>query len=630
MANALLILLGLLAELSLQSQGISLRRGAGDSYSDHVGADEDPSLVGLDCRDPAIGDKCYNAVKWSLERGVRDHPEWYPAFHGQGLTEENFREMQLILHNDGKAGCAKPCPPFFTPYATLGSVKEPVAVEPPHRNIGEPEETSKSEDEELKKEMDDPLAPHDDISDMSLDSFNQLLNDAKWRDAVAATITTTPPEETTAVAEQALPENSSDAPAEEAQPDAAAAAAAEPEPEATPQEKIDTLKAELEALESMESSPPIDAMRQEKRQQLQQLQAALPAEEAPAVLEEAAAGASAPEPAAEAEACHTAVEGEDCYEEVTYSRQTGVLKHPDRYGGLTVDSPFEAFQRHVHALSKVCPAPCEPAGDSSAQPAATEPQSAVADAAPAEEQSPAEAAASEDPQSPAAAEQAPAAEQGAAAPAAGEQGCHTAVQGDACYDEVMYSKQTGVVKHPDKYVGLSPDSPFEDFQRHVHSVSSVCPEPCRPAGPAGPVGAAPEHAASTDSQSAAAAPASEQPKGIKGWFSRFRRGAKKEQAAADEPAEEEARKFGAVGREEQRRAAESAEAELMAEVSKKEAEMLASEAQARVNRLEEEAMMEAQVARQQAKEEAELEEARRDMMYEKAEAEAHKAQDETA
>ena len=59
--------------------------------------------------------------------------------------------------------------------------------------------------------------------------------------------------------------------------------------------------------------------------------------------------------------------------------------------------------------------------------------------------------------------------------------CRTAVEGDACYEKVVWAMRTGVVERPDWYPSLTRSSSFEDFQRFLHGrprLSSVCPEPC--------------------------------------------------------------------------------------------------------------------------------------------------------
>jgi hypothetical protein len=134
--------------------------------------------------------------------------------------------------------------------------------------------------------------------------------------------------------------------------------------------------------------------------------------------------------------CRTSVEGDACYEKVVYAMQTDVVENPEWYSPLTMNSSFVDFQRHLHGvawLSDVCPEPC---------------------AAPAQDvMVPALTATPED--------------------------CHTPVEGDACYEEVLYVMQTDVVKHPDQYRKLTEYSSFEDFQRFLHNISKVCPEPCK-------------------------------------------------------------------------------------------------------------------------------------------------------
>lgn len=64
-------------------------------------------------------------------------------------------------------------------------------------------------------------------------------------------------------------------------------------------------------------------------------------------------------------------------------------------------------------------------------------------------------------------------------------GCHTAVQGETCWESVMWVKQTGVNLYPDQYPGLSSLSRFEEFQTYLNKVQSGdCPMPC--GGPFGP------------------------------------------------------------------------------------------------------------------------------------------------
>merc|ERR1712232_19436 len=51
------------------------------------------------------GSKCYDNVKWAMDTGVSQHPDWY-----NGLTEDSpFEDFQLELHKQGKSGCGFPC-----------------------------------------------------------------------------------------------------------------------------------------------------------------------------------------------------------------------------------------------------------------------------------------------------------------------------------------------------------------------------------------------------------------------------------------------------------------------------------------------------------------------------------------
>jgi len=157
------------------------------------------------------------------------------------------------------------------------------------------------------------------------------------------------------------------------------------------------------------------------------------------------------------EGCHTSVAGDACYEKVMRIMRTGIAENPEWYSPLTDSSSFEDFQRHLHGTpgpSGACPEPC----------AAQAPEAPAAGA------------------SYGGAEGSP--ELGAgllrfAAP----QDCHTSVEGDACFKEVMWAMRTGIVERPQWYPSLTKDSSFKDFQRLLHGdgslpASRVCPRPC--------------------------------------------------------------------------------------------------------------------------------------------------------
>jgi hypothetical protein len=64
--------------------------------------------------------------------------------------------------------------------------------------------------------------------------------------------------------------------------------------------------------------------------------------------------------------------------------------------------------------------------------------------------------------------------------------CHTAVEGEACYTDVIWAKETGIKQHPEWYsapcAALGDDSLFEEFQACVFKINSTtCPLPCSPA-----------------------------------------------------------------------------------------------------------------------------------------------------
>jgi len=118
------------------------------------------------------------------------------------------------------------------------------------------------------------------------------------------------------------------------------------------------------------------------------------------------------------EVCSTSIEGHECYHAVVWAQNHGSLEHPEWYNGLTHHSSFEEFQKHLSAGGHSnCRRPCNL--------------------------------------------------------------CHTATQGEKCYEEVQWAMLTGIREHPDWYSGLSAGSSFEEFQSRLHrSPYSDCPEPC--------------------------------------------------------------------------------------------------------------------------------------------------------
>merc|ERR1712187_294180 len=119
--------------------------------------------------------------------------------------------------------------------------------------------------------------------------------------------------------------------------------------------------------------------------------------------------------------CHTAVPDETCYAGVVWAMEHGIHEHPDWpiYAGLDADSSFVDFQAalHRHQIDR-CPEPCGL--------------------------------------------------------------CHTAVEGEPCYEGVMWEMEYGINLHPEWYPELTTNSSFEDVQAHLHEGNyNQCPEPCR-------------------------------------------------------------------------------------------------------------------------------------------------------
>ncbi|CAK0888826.1 unnamed protein product [Prorocentrum cordatum] len=133
--------------------------------------------------------------------------------------------------------------------------------------------------------------------------------------------------------------------------------------------------------------------------------------------------------AAAAQTCHTAEPGESCHTEVTWAMTQGIRERPRWYPNLTQDSSFEDFQAFLHGLdlwSQTCPRPCD-------------------------------------------------------APERVQQVCHTAVEGEACHQQVRWAMQHGIRESPTRYPSLTADSSFEDFQALLHGMdawSKICPKPC--------------------------------------------------------------------------------------------------------------------------------------------------------
>lgn len=181
--------------------------------------------------------------------------------------------------------------------------------------------------------------------------------------------------------------------------------------------------------------------------------------------------------------CHTAVPGEACHGAVTWAMEHGIRNHPEWYIGLTYGASFEEFQAHLHLGGKVvdgsphggCPMPCN-----LCRTVTEETETCYTDLAWAMEHGitlhpewyPGLTAESSQQEF-----QGFLNTQHVCPLPCGQ--CHTAVDGERCYNGVMWAKDHGIKKHPEWYPDLSEDSTFEAFQLHLHEAKyEQCPRPC--------------------------------------------------------------------------------------------------------------------------------------------------------
>jgi len=181
--------------------------------------------------------------------------------------------------------------------------------------------------------------------------------------------------------------------------------------------------------------------------------------------------------------CHTAVPGEACHAAVTWAREHGIRLHPEWYLGLTYGASFEEFQAHLHAGGMAlngrahagCPMPCNlcrTVSDAS-EPCYTDLEWAMGSGIRShpewypglkENSSPTEF-------------QGYLNTLGICPRPCGE--CHTTVEGERCYQGVVWAMETGIKLHPQWYPELTADSTFQAFQMHLHQgMYEQCPEPC--------------------------------------------------------------------------------------------------------------------------------------------------------
>ncbi|CAK0838699.1 unnamed protein product [Prorocentrum cordatum] len=154
--------------------------------------------------------------------------------------------------------------------------------------------------------------------------------------------------------------------------------------------------------------------------------------------------------------CQDAHVGSMCYHAMTFLRTKGIAKHPTWYPSLNGDSTMRDVQEVLHTAGKAdCPKPC-PAHD--AEQLKNFHDDDVIEVFDNGRQVPSAAYELRD--------------------AAAD--CGDTVEGEWCYNSIMWLKKTGLVKHPDWYPHLTRESSMADFQAALHNQRKMnCPLPCK-------------------------------------------------------------------------------------------------------------------------------------------------------
>jgi len=198
------------------------------------------------------GDTCHKFVTWSLEKGLEKHPDWFPSFQRSDSEEQNFKQIQGILYNHGKAGCGKPClaqPETASP-PTAEFQKAPVSeTEAPVATVAE-----------AKPEAAEPTA-----EDRAASSRSKLVGDLQAEIKALQAMKDSPSLEKVRAEKRNLIHNLFSANRLEA------------ELKTRHLQNLQTatkLEADLKALEAMDTTPALEILRAEKRTQIQKLQTA--------------------------------------------------------------------------------------------------------------------------------------------------------------------------------------------------------------------------------------------------------------------------------------------------------------------------------------------------------------------
>jgi len=61
--------------------------------------------VNRSCREVVYQDKCHKMITWAMNKGMREHPEWYPGLN----LDSNWTEYQEFIHGRKPDICPEPC-----------------------------------------------------------------------------------------------------------------------------------------------------------------------------------------------------------------------------------------------------------------------------------------------------------------------------------------------------------------------------------------------------------------------------------------------------------------------------------------------------------------------------------------
>ncbi|CAK0838700.1 unnamed protein product [Prorocentrum cordatum] len=153
--------------------------------------------------------------------------------------------------------------------------------------------------------------------------------------------------------------------------------------------------------------------------------------------------------------CQDAQRGSMCHHAMTFLRAKGIAKHPTWYPSLSGDSTMRDVQEVLHTAGKAdCPKPCP---DHGAEPPSQHHSNDVIEVFDGGRQVESEAY-----------ELKEAAD------------CGDTVEGEWCYNSIMWLKNAGLAKHPDWYPRLTRESSMADFQTALHKQRKMnCPLPCQ-------------------------------------------------------------------------------------------------------------------------------------------------------